>query len=325
MAQKVMLKNAMKGMAAGSKKAFHTFYIGTAQYVYQSAFYLYANERSAREFMVDFYQYLYLHLPEYTSDQSLENWISALVRQRFRELSIGKQLPDATLQQRMTTVELDKDTRNQIWRMLELRISFPPEKVRLPYGLIIILLSLAALLLLFGYHYKDVLFPTKQTNLNASDLTPATQTDDADASEEDEESEPDSSSSGSDKTGDASADDTSEEDDLTDKLTDHFQASTGDDTKTPDSDTQDSDDTTSKEADQPSSDAYQDAQSHSKQDPTTPTVEQPTVNRPDSNSTQDQTKSPSTTERLEDFDFDSDLELHYGDSLTDRGSLSEYE
>ena len=66
MAQKVMLKNAMKEMAAGSKKAFHTFYTGTAQYVYQSAYYLYANERSAREFMVDFYQYLYLHLPEYT-------------------------------------------------------------------------------------------------------------------------------------------------------------------------------------------------------------------------------------------------------------------
>ena len=48
MAQKVMLKNAMKEMAAGSKKAFHTFYTGTAQYVYQSAYYLYANERSAR-------------------------------------------------------------------------------------------------------------------------------------------------------------------------------------------------------------------------------------------------------------------------------------
>ena len=324
MAQKVMLKNAMKEMAAGSKKAFHTFYTGTAQYVYQSAYYLYANERSAREFMVDFYQYLYLHLPEYTQDQSLENWISALVRQRFRELSIGKKIPDATLQQRMTTVELDKNTRNQIWHMLEMRISFPPEKVRLPYGLIAILLSLAALLLLFGYHYKDVLFPATQNNLNASDLTPDTQADE-DASEEGEETEPDPSTSDSGKTDDATAEDTSDEDDLTDKRNGHFQASTNDDTPVSDSDTQDSDDTTSKEADQPSSDAYQDALVHSKRDTTTPTVEQPTVNRPENNSTQDQTESPSTTERLDDFDFDSDIDLHYGDSLTDRGSLNEYE
>ena len=84
------LQKAIRQMADGSKSGFHTFYLGSVQYVYSSALLLHGDHKSACGFMVDFYQYLYLHLPEYTPGQDLEKWISRLIMDRFSQLSIDR-------------------------------------------------------------------------------------------------------------------------------------------------------------------------------------------------------------------------------------------
>ena len=93
MAEHAALKKALRQMAEGSKSAFHTFYLGTSQYIYSSALLLYDSHEDACRFMVDSYQYLYLHLPEYDRSGNLEGWISRLLLERYEQLSLGKHMP----------------------------------------------------------------------------------------------------------------------------------------------------------------------------------------------------------------------------------------
>ena len=63
MAEHKALRKALRQMKDGSKKAFYTFYSGTVQFVYGNAMLLCDSHEDAGRFLVDFYPYLYLHLP----------------------------------------------------------------------------------------------------------------------------------------------------------------------------------------------------------------------------------------------------------------------
>lgn len=161
MAEHAALKKALRQMAEGSKSAFHTFYLGSSQYVYSSALLLYDSHEDACRFMVDFYEYLYLHLPEYDRSQSLENWISHLMMERYEQLSIGKNMKKPSVKQQMnsTTVQLSKSEQERVWRMLDVNIHFPKEtSVRHIPGGIVLLISVLLLLLLVASRYVPAAF-----------------------------------------------------------------------------------------------------------------------------------------------------------------------
>ena len=63
MAEHAALKKALRQMAEGSKSAFHTFYLGTSQYIYSSALLLYDSHEDACRFMVDIINGIDLALP----------------------------------------------------------------------------------------------------------------------------------------------------------------------------------------------------------------------------------------------------------------------
>ena len=154
------LQKAIRQMADGSKSGFHTFYLGSVQYVYSSALLLHGDHKSACGFMVDFYQYLYLHLPEYTPGQDLEKWISRLIMDRFSQLSIGKNRKNPSVREQMSAgnVQLEASERERIWRLLEERMHFPKEAPKKRGGSRILLLFtvlLAAALLI--WHYREPL------------------------------------------------------------------------------------------------------------------------------------------------------------------------
>lgn len=155
MAEHKTLQKALRQMAEGSRSAFHTFYLGSSQYVYSSALLLYDSHVDACRFMVDFYQYLYLHLPEYDSSQNLETWISRLLMDRYEQLSIGKHLTQPTVRQQRNSVPstLIKSEQERIWRLLDASIHFPKESVRRSPIVIILLLSALVLLLLLASRY----------------------------------------------------------------------------------------------------------------------------------------------------------------------------
>ena len=142
-------------MAEGSKSAFHTFYMGTSQYVYSSAMLLYDSHEDACRFMVDFYQYLYLHLPEYDRSVNLESWISRLLLERYEQLSIGKNMPKPSVEKQMdsATAQLTKSEQERVWRMLDVNIHFPKEHVRRSFKGIALLISVLLLLLLIAGRY----------------------------------------------------------------------------------------------------------------------------------------------------------------------------
>ena len=161
MAEHAALKKALRQMAEGSKSAFHTFYLGTSQYVYSSALLLYDSHEDACRFMVDFYQYLYLHLPEYDRSQSLENWISHLLMERYEQLSIGKDMRRPSVKQQMnsTAAQLSKSEQERVWRMLDVNIHFPKEAaVRHRPGGIALLISVLLFLLLVASRYVPAAF-----------------------------------------------------------------------------------------------------------------------------------------------------------------------
>lgn len=155
MAEHTALKKALRQMAEGSKSAFHTFYTGTSQYIYSSALLLYDSHEDACRFMVDFYQYLYLHLPEYDRSKNLEDWISRLLLERYEQLSIRKDLPEPSLRQQMNSgaARLSKSEQERVWRMLDVQIHFPKETVHRSPLLPILLISALLLLLLFAGRY----------------------------------------------------------------------------------------------------------------------------------------------------------------------------
>lgn len=155
MAEHKALQKALRQMAEGSRSAFHTFYLGSSQYVYSSALLLYDSHADACRFMVDFYQYLYLHLPEYDSSQNLETWISRLLMERYEQLSIGKHLTQPTVRQQRNSVPstLIKSEQERVWHLLDASIHFPKESVRRSPIVVILLLSALVLLLLLASRY----------------------------------------------------------------------------------------------------------------------------------------------------------------------------
>lgn len=162
MSQHKDLQKAIRQMADGSKSAFHTFYLGSAQFVYSSALLLYGDHTAACRFMVDFYQYLYLHLPEYKPAQDLEKWISRLIMERFSQLSIGKSskkiTPSVKEQMDAKTALLETAERERVWRLLEERMHFPPEKKKKRSGMGILMpVTILLLFALLALHYRKPL------------------------------------------------------------------------------------------------------------------------------------------------------------------------
>ena len=169
MAEHAALKKALRQMAEGSKSAFHTFYLGTSQYIYSSALLLYDSHEDACRFMVDFYQYLYLHLPEYDRSGNLEGWISRLLLERYEQLSIGKNMPKPSVEKQMdsATAQLSKSEQERVWRMLDVNIHFPKEPVRRSFRSIALLVSVLLLLILIASRYMPCVLEQLQTS-NAS-------------------------------------------------------------------------------------------------------------------------------------------------------------
>lgn len=160
MSEHTALKKALRQMAEGSKSAFHTFYMGTSQYVYSSAFLLYDSHEDACRFMVDFYQYLYLHLPEYDRSVNLNSWISRLLLERYEQLTIGKPMPELSAKRQMgsATAYLSKNEQERVWRMLDVSIRFPKEPPRRsPLGIVLLVTILLFLLLVSSRYLPGVL------------------------------------------------------------------------------------------------------------------------------------------------------------------------
>lgn len=158
MAKHAALNKALRQMAEGSQSGFHTFYLGSAQYIYNSALLLYGSHGDACRFMIDFYQYLYLHLPEYKRSEDLEHWISRQLLVRYEQLSIGKNMPKPSVEQQMhsATVQLPKSEQERIWRILNADIHFPKETVRRSPARIALVISLLLLFLLVACRYAPV-------------------------------------------------------------------------------------------------------------------------------------------------------------------------
>lgn len=185
MAEHKTLQKALSQMAQGSKSGFHTFYMGSVQYIYSSAMLLYDSHEDACRFMVDFYQYLYLHLPEYDRSQNLEKWISRLLVERYEQLSIGKNMPKPSERQSTnpSNIALEKSERERVWRMLDVNIHFPKESVHHhSRSRIALIVSLFFLLLILAIRYAPKLATGLQTVLSGLS---ASESDSKDALEED--------------------------------------------------------------------------------------------------------------------------------------------
>ena len=184
------LKKTLGQMAEGSRRAFHSFYLSTAQFVYSSAMLLYGSHADACRFMVDFYQYLYLHIPEYDPSKDLEKWISRLIVERFEQLSIGKNVktPTAGNNQQASGIQLSKKEIERVWRRLDAEMNFPAEPPRRSPVKGLLLLSLLLLLLLFTAYYLPPVIHQLQQTLPAKTVTdtpdPAEEDTPEDASEE---------------------------------------------------------------------------------------------------------------------------------------------
>lgn len=287
MAKRQTLHGAIRKMADGSKQGFSDFYSGTVQFIYRSAFLLFNNHEDACRFMVDFYQYLYLHLPAYDKSVSLEKWISRLMLDRYNELSIGKQLPNQTVSTKLTasTIELSAREQERIFRQLQACIRFPKEPFRIPWKILVIAFPLLLLLLLIGYHYA----PNIKGYFSNGALT--------EQSHEQSESLEDEASDLSELplpfTNNDSSDNNTSEDQAQDRSKEILSPTVDD---TPDS------------QEKPSADE------HMPDSPQMPTTS-------DSESDFDHSASEPQSNDYEDLE-NLELQLHYGDSLTERGSLT---
>lgn len=173
MSEHKALKKALRQMAEGSRSAFHTFYTGSSQYVYSYALMLCHSHEDACRFMVDFYQYLYLHLPEYDQAQELEGWISRLLIERYEQLSIGRNMlkPSVTQQMNATVTQLSPSEQERVWRMLDINIHFPKEPARRSPVLTILFISALLLILLLASRYAPAVIERLQTT-NAAGSSP---------------------------------------------------------------------------------------------------------------------------------------------------------
>lgn len=295
MAEHAALKKALRQMAEGSKSAFRSFYLGTSQYIYSSALLLYDSHEDACRFMVDFYQYLYLHLPEYTPAANLEHWISHLMMERYEQLSIGKDLPKPSARQQLhsTTTPLSKSEQERIWRMLDVNIHFPKESVRRSPTRILLFASALLLLLLIASRYAPAAL--KQLQAIHSAETSGDNSDKETGSSDENVGE---------GTGAEEDTRTDELDSIEDKLDDLLKERADTDTGSDDTD----DLQMQQSADHTDSDQTQTPASPS--EPAAPQEpEQPT--EPQTPASPDSSGSDSASDDLEDLE----LQLHYGDSL----------
>ena len=292
MAEHKALKKALKQMKEGSRSAFHTFYLGSSQYIYSSALLLYDSHEDACRFMVDFYQYLYLHLPEYDRSKNLEKWISHLMLERYEQLSIGKNLPKISVKKQMdaTSSPLSKSEQERIWRMLDVTIHFPKEPVRHSYIAIALFVSALFLAFILACRYIPDAFKYLQSTT---------------FSEGSQSSSDKSAPEGSDESESSNESNIQEElEDLLNKYDDSGKEVTEDDSDSlnmqPSTSNSDTENTTAPAApDTPQMpDTPQDPKS-----PQTPTM-------------------PGNSDQVSDIDSleDLELQLHYGDDLLNAGS-----
>ena len=286
-------------MAEGSKNGFHTFYSGTVQFVYSNAMLLCDSHEDACRFLVDFYQYLYLHLPEYDSSKNLEGWISRLLVERFEQLSIGKNLPDPSAKKKMAArdAELSKSEQERIFRMLDVQIRFPKEQTRPSPLTIVLLISAVLLVLLLASRYV----PAAISRLQAF------------ASEE-ETDEP--SDDGSDSEAENQKAD--ELDSTKDELEDLLQQQADNNSEENNAGSGSMDDVDSLQQQQQSGDEDTPTETKTPAAPSTPdTPQEPdTPQAPQSPSLSNDTSPENDLTDLEDLE----LQLHYGDGLFFSGS-----
>lgn len=298
MAEHKALQKALQQMAEGSRSAFRTFYIGSCQYVYSSSLLLYDSHEDACRFMVDFYQYLYLHLPEYDFSQNLESWISRLLMERYEQLSIGKHLtkPDIRQQMNSTTSPLSKSERERVWRMLDVNIHFPKESAHRSPVSVILLLSALILLLLVASRYVPIALERLQASERLLNSGATAESDE------------------SDKKTDEKQDDASDTEDPADEL---------------DSIKDELYDLTEQRADTEADNSVDDADDLRLQQSSRGTLDSDesktpsTPSEPDTPQTPDQPREPQTPTLTEQSDTDSEpdsledleLHLHYGDTL----------
>lgn len=303
MAEHTTLKKTLRQMATGSKSAFRSFYLGTSQYIYSSALLLYDSHEDACRFMVDVYQYLFLHLPEYNQSEDPEHWISRLIMERFEQLSIGKHLSKPSVRQQMssTATPLSKNEQERVWRMLDANIHFPKETAAPSPMHIALLVSVLLLLLLIASRYAPAALRQLQT-LSSTD------TDSGNISQEAGESDTDSEDSDSNDVSEEPEDtQTDQLNSIADELEDLLNERTNTET---DSGTDDSD---SLQLSQPSEDSTDSDQTQTPATPTepdTPKAPDP-PKEPQTPSLSDDSGSGSASQNLDDLE----LQLHYGDSL----------
>lgn len=299
------LQKAIRQMADGSKSGFYTFYLGSAQFVYSSALLLYGEHMAACNFMVDFYQYLYLHLPEYTPSQDLEKWISRLIMDRFGQLSIGKsqKMPSVKEQMNAGITLLEQNERERVWRLLERRMHFPKETPKKRgRGRLLLLITLLLLFVLLLFHFREPLLERLRTVLTQTGHTDEKADDGTDG----ESGESDGNNLPQNLPADA--------DDNPDSPIPEDDAEGAYDGQMPDGSVYASDKPTVNTPQTPAVDTPV---------PETPTVPEPTadtptVNKPTQNSPlPDQRNRLSGTQDSLSSDLENlELESHYGDSLT---------
>lgn len=297
------LKKALRQMAEGSKSGFHTFYLGTSQYVYSSALLLYDSHEDACRFMVDFYQYLYLHLPAYDRSANLENWIARLLMERYEQLSIGKNMPQPSVKQKMNSVvsQLSKSEQERIWRMLDVNIHFPKENVHRSPIKIALFVSALLLALLVASRYVPAAIEQLRTAFSAS--KPAKTDDNVNASDSDSNEDTNDPDSDTETENESQADELdSIRDDLENLLNE--QRNTGADNSGNDSDI-----LQQQQADNPN-DTDETSTSASPAEPDTPQEPDP-PKEPQSPSLSEQSQNGSASGDLDDLE----LQLRYGDSL----------
>lgn len=288
MAKKAQLQASIRLMAEGSKSAFHTFYMGTSQYVYRNASLLYSDHSQVCQFMVDFYQYLYLHVPEYTPSTELKVWISRLIRARYDELSIGKDQQTPALSQQLESGNglLSSNEQAHIWHQLEACMHFPAETQIKHASKPGILPAMILILILLALSAAWIFAPKLYSRLQSQ---PENQESPAKASDNDE------------------PDDTADEDNITvEDLNDLVENAINQSTTSEALDTADFEDPKMNMQNA----AKQSGQSKTKQDTTGSKAN--TSNDPDTNNTSNNRTN------IEDLE----LELHYGDNLLPRGMLA---
>lgn len=309
------LKRTISQMADGSKSAFHTFYLGSAQFVYSSARLLYGNHTAACRFMVDFYQYLYLHVSEYRPTQDLEKWISRLIMDRFSQLSIGKPPEKASVREQMSAgaAVLETTERERVWRLLEERMHFPKEtQKKRGSSRMLFLVPVLLLAALLTFQYRDTILEklrnaaaqehSDEKTEDENNANSETQEHDKDKAQDSPDGQPGAENPGTGSGETSLTDDAAwtqiNENDGGASMRSSDNQSSAPQTPTADTPTVDKPSPTAPSVDEPTVD--------------TPTTKKPTVNSPISQPGSGLTDTGGSFSDLENYE----LKPYYGDSLT---------